>query len=51
LLLKHVSIENNLPIKRKLLFALFELEYDLYIHSLIEETILIPFGYQTEKSK
>ena len=34
---------------RKLLFSLYELEYDLYIHSLIEETILIPFGYNMER--
>ncbi len=48
LLLKHISIRSDLTLKRKLLNSLFELEYDLYIHSLIEETILIPFGYNME---
>jgi regulator of cell morphogenesis and NO signaling len=35
-------------LRRQLLFALYELEYDLYIHSLIEETILIPAGIGIE---
>lgn len=42
LLLKHISIKNDRIIRRKLLFSLFELEFDLNIHSLIEEKILIP---------
>ncbi|SCM56602.1 hemerythrin domain-containing protein [Petrimonas mucosa] len=50
LLLKYVTIEDDLGLRRKLLFALYELEYDLYVHSLIEETILIPFGYNMEKA-
>lgn len=50
LLLKYVTINDDLDLRRKLLFSLFELEYDLYIHSLIEETILIPFGYNIEKA-
>lgn len=50
LLLKYVIINDDLNLRRKLLFSLFELEYDLYIHSLIEETILIPFGYNIEKA-
>ena len=49
LLLKHITTSFDLTIKRKLLFSLFELEHDLYIHSLIEETILIPYGYNMEK--
>lgn len=48
LLLKHLPIGSDLTLRRKLLFSLFELEFDLYIHSLIEETILIPFGYKME---
>lgn len=48
LLLKHLPIGSDLTLRRKLLFSLFELEFDLYIHSLIEETILIPFGYNME---
>lgn len=50
LLLKYIDIDNDLSLRRKLLFELFELEYDLYIHSLIEDTILIPFGYETEEN-
>lgn len=50
LLLKYVVINDDLSLRRKLFFSLFELEYDLYIHSLIEETILIPFGYSIEKA-
>lgn len=49
LLLKYVNIENELDLRRKLFFALYELEFDLYIHSLIEETILIPAGMEIEK--
>ncbi|MDZ7738060.1 MAG: hemerythrin domain-containing protein [Bacteroidales bacterium] len=42
LLLKHISIKNELPLRRRLLISLFELEYDLIIHSMIEEKILLP---------
>lgn len=42
LLLKHISIKNELPLRRRLLISLFELEYDLTIHSMIEEKILLP---------
>jgi regulator of cell morphogenesis and NO signaling len=49
LLLKYINIENDLDLRRKLFFALYELEFDLYIHSLIEETILIPAGMEIEK--
>ena len=49
LLLKHIHIEADLSLRRKLLFALFELEFDLYIHSLIEDAILIPAGFAIEK--
>ena len=48
LLLKHIAIKNDRLIRRKLLFCLFELEYDLNIHSLIEEEILIPLVQMTE---
>ena len=48
LLLKHITIKSDLMLRRRLLFTLFEVEFDLYIHSLIEETILIPFGYSKE---
>ncbi|MEN6323872.1 MAG: hypothetical protein ABFD09_10330 [Proteiniphilum sp.] len=51
LLLKYVKIENDLDLRRRLFFALYELEFDLYIHSLIEETILIPAGVNIEKER
>lgn len=51
LLLKYVKIENDLDLRRRLFFALYELEFDLYIHSLIEETILIPAGVSIEKEQ
>ena len=42
LLLKHISLKNDFPLRRKFLFSLFELEFDLNIHSLIEDKILLP---------
>jgi regulator of cell morphogenesis and NO signaling len=42
LLLKHLKIKGNLNTKRKFLNSLFGLEFDLKIHSVIEEKILIP---------
>jgi regulator of cell morphogenesis and NO signaling len=51
LLLKYVKIDNDLNLRRKLFLALYELEYDLYIHSLIEETILIPSGLKIESKE
>lgn len=49
LLLKHLHIPNLNSSKRKLLYALFELEYDLKVHSMVEEQILIPLGISLEK--
>ena len=51
LLLKYVKIDDDLSLRRKLFFTLYELEFDLYIHSLIEETILIPSGVTFEESR
>lgn len=51
LLLKYVKIDNDLDLRRKLFFALYELEYDLFVHSLIEESILIPSGVNIEKKE
>lgn len=51
LLLKHISLKSNLNLKRKLLFNLFELEFDLKIHSLIEDNILAPLLNQFEKGE
>lgn len=42
LLLKHILLKNDFSLRRKFLFSLFELEFDLNIHSLIEEKILLP---------
>ncbi|MEE4215056.1 MAG: hypothetical protein V2I34_08295 [Bacteroidales bacterium] len=51
LLLKHISIKNELPLRRRLLISLFELEYDLTIHSMIEEKILLPVVERLEGQK
>lgn len=48
LVLKHLEIEGPLPLRRRLLFALHELETDLHIHSLVEETILLPLVHALE---
>ncbi len=42
LLIKYLPRQNDQTLRRKLLFSLFELEYDLNIHSQIEDYILIP---------
>ncbi len=51
LLLEHLRIIDKTDIKRKLLFSLFELEFDLKVHSLIEEQILIPQVLKLEQGK
>jgi len=51
LLLKHISVKNELPLRRRLLISLFELEYDLHIHSMIEEKILLPLVERLEGNK
>ena len=51
LLLKYIKIDNDLGLRRKLFMELYELEFDLYIHSLIEETILIPSGINIEREQ
>jgi regulator of cell morphogenesis and NO signaling len=48
LLLKHISLENDFSLRRKFLFSLFELEFDLNIHSIIEEKILLPLVAKIE---
>ncbi|MEZ4906350.1 MAG: hypothetical protein R2771_01600 [Saprospiraceae bacterium] len=50
LLLKHIKIAGDINIKRKFLYSLFELEYDLMIHSVIEERVLIPIVETIEAS-
>ena len=49
LLIKYLPQKNDQQIRRKLLFSLFEVEYDLNIHSQIEDTILIPLVEKMEK--
>ncbi|KKK78533.1 hypothetical protein LCGC14_2842620 [marine sediment metagenome] len=42
LLIKYLPQKKDKEVRRKILFDLFELEYDLSIHAKIEENILIP---------
>lgn len=48
LLIKYLPPKNDQLIRRKLLFLLSELEYDLNIHSKIEDLILIPLVAEIE---
>lgn len=48
LLIKYMPQKNDGKIRRKLLLDLFELEYDLRIHSQVEESLLIPLVEQME---
>lgn len=50
LLIRYLPPHNDMVFRRKLLFTLGELEFDLHIHSLIEETLLIPIVERLEKS-
>lgn len=51
LLLKHIPLKQDGSLRRKLLTSLFELENDLTIHSVVEESILIPLIKIIEKQK
>lgn len=51
LLLKHISLKNDFSLRRKFLFSLFELEFDLNIHSLIEDKILLPLVGKIEVAR
>jgi len=51
LFIKHLSLKGDRSIHRKLLYSLFELEHDLNIHSLIEDTILVPLVREIERSR
>ncbi len=42
LFLKHIHVEGNYTPRRKFLTSIFELEFDLRIHSIIEDKILVP---------
>ncbi len=48
LLIKYLPEKGDRILRRKLLFSLFELEYDLNVHSQIEEHILIPLVEKME---
>lgn len=48
LLLKYLPQKKDQQIRRNLLFSLYDLEYDLHIHSQIEDFILIPLLEQME---
>ena len=48
LLIKYLPKKGDRILRRKLLFSLFELEYDLNVHSQIEEHILIPLVEKME---
>lgn len=51
LFLKHIKIKSDLNIKRKFLNTLIGLEFDLKIHSVIEEKVLIPLIERIEKEQ
>lgn len=48
LLLKHIRLDDADYLKSKLLNAILELEQDLYVHSIIEDKILIPLVHHLE---
>jgi len=48
LLIKYLPKEDDQVLRRKLIISLFELEYDLNIHSQIEDLILIPLVAKME---
>jgi regulator of cell morphogenesis and NO signaling len=49
LLIKYLPTDEDRIVRRRLFFLLTELEFDLKIHSNIEELILIPFTIRLEK--
>lgn len=51
LLVKYLPRRNDAQTRRNLLFGLFELEYDLNIHTRIEDSILIPLAEALEQRK
>lgn len=50
LLLNYLPLKNDQQIRRKLLFSLYELEFDLNIHTQIENDILIPLVEKMEQT-
>lgn len=51
LLLRHISLKNDPVNRRRLIFSLIELEFVLNIHSLIEESVLIPLIINLESNQ
>ena len=49
LLIKYLPQKDEQKEKRKLVFSLFELEYDLNIHTQIEDSILVPLVEKMEQ--
>ncbi len=49
LLIKHIALTGDFPLKREIITSLFELERDLNIHSTIEDLILLPIVDELEK--
>jgi len=49
LLIKYLPVQDDGRARRKLLEQLFVLESDLHIHSLVEDTVLIPIVEKLEK--
>jgi regulator of cell morphogenesis and NO signaling len=49
LLIKYLPQDNDHQIRRKLLFSLFELEFDLTTHTQIENLILVPIVKKMEQ--
>ncbi|MBE0666477.1 MAG: hypothetical protein IH593_02275 [Bacteroidales bacterium] len=47
--IKYMPQNGDQQIRRQLLLCLFELEYDLKIHSMIEESVLIPLVEEMER--
>lgn len=49
ILLRHIPVDRDRVVRRKLLHSLYELEFDLHIHSQVEDQVLIPLIRQLEK--
>jgi len=51
LLIKHITLKGDFPLKRQIINHLFDLENDLAIHSMIEELVLQPVIQAYEKQR
>lgn len=49
LLIRYLPPDKDMQVRRRLILTLNELEFDLHIHSLIEESILIPIVEKLEQ--